>query len=158
MKIAQRTRIRLSTVSITMLMSLSVGYSQYVGSSRSTGLAAATVYSDDLSSLDWNPAALSRVKNWEASFTSFYSPSIDNTTVTLQSLSIGTHVSVSNTATFKLPSGTSLDFVVPSTFTLRDSTQSVEFDKKISYSEQFAAGDAFRTGEHLSIGLTLHGF
>ncbi len=158
MKIAQRTRIRLSTVSLMMIMSLSVGKSQYLGSSRSTGLAAATVYSNDVSSLDWNAAALARVRDWEVSFTSYYSPAADTKTLTLQSISIGTQVTANNTAAFKFSPGSSLDFVVPSTFLLRDSTQSLEFDKKISYSEQFAAGDAFHPGNNVSIGLSFHGF
>src|SRR5258707_2857044 len=109
MKIAQRTRIRLSTVSLMMIMSLSVGKSQYLGSSRSTGLAAATVYSNDVSSLDWNAAALARVRDWEGSFTSYYSPAADTKTLTLQRISIGTQVTANTTAAFKFSPGSSPD-------------------------------------------------
>ena len=140
-------------------MSLNLGYSQHLSSSRSIGLAAATVYSNDLSSLDWNPAALTHINDWELSVTNYYSPTGSNRSLTLQTLGIGKQLLLSiHAAAFKLSPGSTLDFIVPSTFVLDDSSQSLQFDKKISYSEEFTLGYAYRLRENLSLGLSLHVF
>ncbi len=54
--------------------------------------------------------------------------------------------------------GITQKFIVPSSFTLEDSGSSLvtQFDKEISYTEQFALGYAFRAGDRFSLGLSAH--
>ncbi|HEV8538813.1 MAG TPA: hypothetical protein VGR15_07815 [Bacteroidota bacterium] len=156
MELAQRTRILLVSVSAMTLMVVHPGYPQHLSSSRPIALAASTVFIDDLSSIDWNAAAMTNIKDWQVSFTNFYSPARSDHALTFQAAGIGKRFAGGHAAAFKFSPGATLEFVVPSVFTLEDSSQSLEFDKKISYREQAAIAFAFRMRGDVSLGLDVH--
>jgi hypothetical protein len=154
----QRTRIRLLTPLITVLMLTQAGYSQNISSSRSIALAAATATTTDFSSLDWNPSRIILLNDWEASMTADYSFAGSSRDAVLRTLALGRQLSSKHALALKLSPGSTLDFVVPSTFTLADSSQSLQFDKKISFKEQIAFGYATRVSDNLSVGASIHVF
>ncbi|HJW31375.1 MAG TPA: hypothetical protein VJ508_19235 [Saprospiraceae bacterium] len=154
----QRTRIRLLTPLIMALMLTQAGYPQNISSSRSIALAAATATSTDFSSLDWNPSRIILLNDWEASVTADYSFAGSTRDAVLRTLALGRQLSSKHAVAAKLSPGSALDFVVPSTFTLEDSSQSLQFDKKISFKEQVAFGYAARVTDNLSVGASIHLF
>ncbi len=56
---------------IAALLFPALAASQHLSSARGIGLGAFTASSNDLSSLDWNPAGLVLVKDWQVSATNF---------------------------------------------------------------------------------------
>ncbi len=57
---------------------------------------------------------------------------------------------------FGTPRGTISEFIIPSTFTVIDSTTNIQarVDKQLSYAERYALGYAFRFSEDLSFGIS----
>ena len=132
-------------------------YSQHLSSSRAIGIGAFTALADNVSSIDWNPAGLTNLREWELSFTNF-SSSQNQYNLAFQSASFGSPFAPRNAAAFRVSPGIELDFAIPSIFTLQDSVRSFNttFDKKISYSEIFAGGYAYAFNQEVSTGLSVH--
>jgi len=152
MNFGQRTRILL----LMILIMTTNNYSQNVSSSRSISLAASTAAGENLLSLDWNPSAIIFMNNWEAAFTSDYSFNGSGGSAALRTLALGRRLSEMHYLAAKISPGASLEFVVPSTFKLDDSTQSLQFDKKITFREDAALAYAARLTNTLSLGAGVH--
>lgn len=151
----QRTRIRLLTHLSMTLMLTHIGFSQNTSSSRSIAVAATAATVNDLSAVDCNPSAISLVRDWEVTATADYGYVGDRQGAVLRTLSLARQFDRVHAAAIKVSPGWTLDFVVPSTFTLADSLQSLQFDKKISYREPAVLAYAARVADNLSLGLAV---
>jgi hypothetical protein len=132
--------------------------SQHFSSARGAALGAWTGVASDPGALDWNPAGLTGVRDWELSAANFYGFGGAARSVTFQSAAIARRFLPGHTAAVRFSPGISAEFVVPSTFTVEDSGSSImtQFDKEISYSERLAIGYAFRAGDRFSLGVAAH--
>ncbi len=151
-----RTRIRLAIT--VMLMITSTTYSQHLGSARAIGTGANTAMSGDIHAIDWNPAGLIKLKDWDLETTVAFPMNDDSRSLSFHSSSIGKRFMTDHAAAFRISPGLILEFVVPSTFKFEDSTTSfvTNFDRKISYAEKYALGYAFRVTDEVSVGLSAH--
>src|SRR5437016_684562 len=70
MKFLPPTRIGLAMFVLSMT---TLSYAQHLSSSRAIGIGGFTALTKGLAALDWNPAGLTSLSNWEAEATSFYS-------------------------------------------------------------------------------------
>lgn len=159
MKFVPPTRIGLAVLCM-MMMTRSNSYSQHLSSARAIGMGGYTALSDGVSALDWNPAGLAGISDWEIDAGNFFSPSLSDPSWTAQLGGAGKRFLEDYAAGLRISPGISLEFTIPSVFSLEDSSRSVvnRFDKKISYSEPYAFGIAFRGPREISIGLSLHRF
>jgi hypothetical protein len=143
---------------IAMLLFPVLAVSQHLSSARGIGLAAFTASSNDLSSLDWNPAGLVLVRDWQVSATNFLGLAnrertkgfiFHNTGIAKQFLS-------SNAVGIRYAPGNISEFIVPTTFTVIDSTTGIQakVDKQISYAERYALGYGLHFNEGLSFGVS----
>jgi hypothetical protein len=131
---------------------------QHLGSARAVGIGAATAFARDLYALDWNPAGLVNMRDWTLSATDYLSSSGPSNSFSFQSAGVGRRFSIDHAAALSVSPGTSIEFVVPSTLSIPDSTRSgvIQFDQKISYNERYSLGYAFRPHADIALGLSLH--
>ena len=152
-----RTRIRLA-VMVCLFMVRATPHAQHLSSARSIGLGASVVFTDDLHAIDWNPAILPFMKNWEASVSGGYIPTGEVSGTLFHSAGLAKQFGAGQSAVARLSPGIIQEFIVPSIFSIEDSshTYSTKYDKKISYRESFAAGYGWRISSPLSVGLSVH--
>jgi hypothetical protein len=96
--------------------------------------------------------------DWELLGTTYYAPLGNGRTTTLELVGLGKRFAEAHAAALRLSPGMALDFIVPSEFSVNDSTSSfvTTFDKKISYTESYAFGYAVRAFHGLSLGVSAH--
>lgn len=131
-------------------------YCQYLASTRALSLGAYTAHAGEVSSFEWNPGGLIAIQDWEFGSTNFYSEIAGKGSFTLQSSGVGKRFLSNHAAAFRLSPGAALDFVIPSFFTIGDSTNAIvtSFEKKISYSEPYILGYALRLSPTISLGVS----
>lgn len=145
-------------IGIAMLLFPVLAVSQHLSSARGIGLAAFTASSNDLSSLDWNPAGLVLVRDWQVSATNFLGLAnrertngliFHNTGIAKQFLS-------NNAVGIRYAPGNISEFIIPTTFTVIDSITGIQakVDKEISYAERYALGYGLQFNEDLSFGIS----
>ncbi len=131
---------------------------QHFSSARGMSLAAYAAAVDDAGAIDWNPAGLTRLRDWDLSAANYLQLHSDGASFTFHHAAAGKRFLPDHSAALRYSPGIRLEFIVPSTFTIGDSGSSIQtqFDKEISYTEQFALGYAFRAGDRISLGLSAH--
>jgi hypothetical protein len=150
------TRIWLAFEMFLMLFAHPL-YSQNFSSSRAIGTGAYTALTENEHSLDWNPAGLAFNRDLEMSFTTFAS-SATQFNLAFQSASIAYAFASHQAAAFRVSPGISLEFTIPSTIILANSSQAFNssFDKRITYDETFAGGYAYSILDRVSLGVSFH--
>lgn len=148
-----------TTVKPTLLLTFTVSmtmncFAQHLGSPRGIGLAAYTAATSDIHSLDWNPAGLTFVKDWEASFSNFANVNPEFNGIIFGTAGIAKRFLGWHTAALRYAEGNTVEFIVPTLFVLSDSVSRLEtsFDKKILHRERYALGYAYRISESVSLG------
>ncbi len=133
-----------------------VASAQHLSSSRGIGIGSYTSMVNDLSALDWNPAGLVHVRDWELSGTNFswVGPSTGSNGLVFQSTGATKSFMELHSAAMRYSPAISMEFVVPSIFTLVGSGQTISFDKRIQYHERYALGYAYRTSPTVSLGVS----
>ncbi len=151
------SRIWLAIWIITMIQTYTT-YAQYFSSARGTALAAYSAIVNDPSALDWNPAGLSRISNWELGFTGYFTLTSINQSLLFHEAVVARKFSPQHSGALRISPSTKLDFSVPTTFIYDDSSAFfiTQYDKQISYRERFSAGYAFQPYEKFSVGLSTH--
>lgn len=131
---------------------------QHFSSARGMALGAYTAAVADAGAIDWNPAGLTRLRDWDLSAANYLQLRSGGSGITLHHAAAGKRFLPDHSAALRYSPGIRLEFIVPSTFTIEDSNSTIltQFDKEISYTEQFALGYAFRAGERISLGFSAH--
>jgi len=131
-------------------------HAQHFGSARGIGLSAYTSAVNELGALDWNPAGLSRARDWELSTTSAVLVGKGHKVKGMMFQTLGGTKRILENHTFgvRYSPGFLLDFVVPSTFQFANGGQSISFDKKISFKESYALGYGYQLSPEAAIGVS----
>lgn len=140
-----------------MIFTPHIMFTQYLSSSRGIGVAAFTALSSDISSIDWNPAGLTNIRQWELNFSNFKTTSIANSGFTFQSFGIGKKFFEKHAAAIRYSPGSNLEFIVPAAFSVYDTAGNViltQFDKRISFSQNYSVGYAYNIIDELSFGFS----
>ncbi len=144
-----------------VLMCTSVIYSQSLQSPRGYAQGSYSAFGRGLNALSWNPAGLTGIEDWEVTAGYYYQPNVPNRSYTLDYAAIGKRLAGRHSFVLQLSPGSLMEFDIPSTFSLNDSTGTPlvnSYDKKITYSERYALGYGFRWNQNLSIGLSANYF
>jgi hypothetical protein len=137
---------------------------QQVSSARGLSLGAKTADINDLQSLDWNPAGLSQIIDWEVASTNFGNITIpDNRTsfsgIYFQNFGIAKRFFNIHSFGIRYSPGTIFEATIPSSFTYYqktgdDSTAvSYPYNKKVHYVERYSIGYSYLLKGNFSIGL-----
>ena len=115
------TRIGLALFLLSMT---TLSYAQHLSSARAISTGGLTAFAGGIASLDWNPAGLSGINDWELEATNFYSTNVGKGP-SLFSAAIGKRFSDQFAASLRISPGSSLDLIIPSMFTLDDSSRTL---------------------------------
>ncbi|MEE9288656.1 MAG: hypothetical protein V3U69_03595 [Bacteroidota bacterium] len=143
------------TLQLTLLLLMAMNsFGQHLSSPRGISLAAYTAATNDIHSLDWNPAGLIFVKDWEASFSNFANVNPNFNGLIFGTAGIAKRFLGGHTVAIRYADGNAVEFIVPTLFVLTDSVSRLEtsFDKMISHRERFAIGYAYRIADNISVG------
>lgn len=144
-------------IGVATLLIPTLAASQHLSSARGVGLAAFTASANDLNSLDWNPAGLIFVKDWELNATNFLglkNGSQENGFI-FHNTGLAKQFQPSHAVGIRYAPGTVSEFIIPSIFTVIDSISNIQgkVDKKLKYAERYALGYAYRLNEDISFGI-----
>lgn len=131
-----------------------ITYGQHLVSARGIAIGGFTSLSRGLSSLEWNPANLLSVKDWEVSGSSYATLGTRANGFTLQSTGLAKRFLDDHAVALLYAPGKVLEFVVPRTFAFADSNVSLvtAFDQEINYQEPVGIGYAHRLNDEFSVG------
>src|SRR5713101_4570552 len=129
-------------VAAVLLMIPCVTYGQHLGSARGIAIGGFTSLSTGLPSLEWNPANLLSVKDWEVSASNYVTLGTRGNGLTLESTGLGKKILGDHAIALFYSPGKIMDLVIPRTFTVADSNVSLvtTFDQEVNYQEPFAFG------------------
>lgn len=148
---------RTLTILACMIFLVEFTTSQNLSSSRGTSLAASIATTNDLSSIDWNPASLIFVKDWRFDLTNYYNSTIKTSGVNFLNFGVTKKFLNNYSASIRYSPGATLQFIVPTTFVLFDPEGNLittKFDKKISYNQFYSLGYAFKILPEFSLGIS----
>ncbi|MDI6767976.1 MAG: hypothetical protein QME52_14240 [Bacteroidota bacterium] len=144
-----------------MFNSGNISFSQHLGSARGVGVAALTVLPNDIYAVDWNPAGLTSLRDWNVGISNFITSAKSQSNFILHSLGVGKNIFDNHAFAIIYSPGKILDFVVPSSFRIFDSLGNeitAKFDKNISYHQNYSFGYAYRASDNISLGISLRYF
>lgn len=144
------------SVLMILLITYNTLFTQQMNSARGIGIAAFSTLTRDINSIDWNPAGLINIKDWEINFSN-YLPTGRNFGFTFNSFGIGKKFLNNQAVAVCYSPGKLLEFNVPSTIIIYDSLGnriSAKYDKQISYSQSFSMGLSYLVHKDFSIGLS----
>lgn len=151
----QRFFILRRAVVLLHIATLSV-FGQHLSSVRGSALGAFTALSDDIASIDWNPAGLVSIRDWDLT-ASIYAAFRRN--VPLKGISLYTAGTAKRFLDFHVLAGSytpgqNLEFVVPTAFTFPDGGPTITYDKHITYREQYALGYGYQVTPTVALGVS----
>lgn len=136
--------------------------SQQLSSARGVAMGAFTSVAGSIGSLDWNPAGLQGLGNWEINFTNFISGSNRSSGIgTFNSIGVGKQFFGGGSAALQYSPGKEIDFLLSSAFSIYDTAGNevtAKYDQKISYRQNFSLGYSYQLSSGLSLGLGAHYF
>ncbi len=150
------TRIWLA-LGIALMVAISEPRAQQLSSARGLAISASTPLVDDYSAIDWNPAALAVIHDWEFGGSSYYLPNAPNHPITFQELTVATRLSEGQSVALRISPGMEASFTIPATFTIQDSTNrlTTRYDQQLFYREWFAGAYAVRLREDFDAGISM---
>ena len=140
---------------LLMVISKNITFPQNLSSARGISIGAFTSLTNDINSIDWNPAGLTKIKDWEIDLSNYATANQKNFGLTLNLLGVGKRFFENHAAAFRYSPGFLLEFIIPTTFTLKDSngnTVTTRFDKIISYTQNYSFGYSYRMYDNFSVG------
>jgi len=131
-------------------------FGQHLSSVRGSALGAFTALSDDIGSIDWNPAGLVSIRDWDLTSSIYGSFRRD---VPLKGVSLYTAGSAkrfldAHVIAGSYSPGMNLEFLVPTSFTFPDGGPKIDYDKRITYREQYALGYGYQVTPTVGLGLS----
>ena len=131
-------------------------FGQHLTSARGSALGAFTALSDDIASIDWNPAGLVAIRDWDLTASSFaaFRRDVPLTGIALYSAgSVKRFLDVHVIAGSYTP-GMELEFVTPRTFELIGGGQQIGYEKKITYRELYSLGYGYQVTPTVALGVS----
>jgi hypothetical protein len=129
---------------------------QHLGSARGIAIGAFTPVVADASAIDWNPAGLTGIRDWEITGGNYFESRGGESGLLFHGAGLGKRLAPEHAAALRVTPGLTLELAVPSKFVVGDSSFTAEYEKEISYRDVFAFGYAFRPGQELSLGASAH--
>lgn len=129
---------------------------QHLSSSRGIGIGAYTSLTNDLSSLDWNPAGLMGARDWEFSASNSLSLVRSAASRGMRFQMLGGMKRFLETHSFavRYSPGLAMEFVIPSTFQFAGTGPKITFNKRITYRETYSLGYGYQLTHSVAVGLS----
>ena len=129
-------------------------FGQHLTSVRGSALGAFTALSDDIASIDWNPAGLVSIRDWDLSASSYaaFRRDVPLKGISLYSAGTAKRFLDAHVVAAAYSPGMNLAFDVPGTVTFPDNTTKYEYDERITYREEYALGYGYQITPTVGLG------
>jgi hypothetical protein len=144
-----------------MMCAVPTAFSQALNSARGIAIGAYTASTSDVRSLDWNPAGLHSVRNWELSLTNDISTLRGQSGLSIQSIGIARQLADGQVAAFSYSPDKTLDIIVPASLTITQlggTSVVARFDRQISYHQRYTLGYSIDATGTLTVGAAIRLF
>ncbi|MCX6134961.1 MAG: hypothetical protein NTU47_14205 [Ignavibacteriales bacterium] len=131
-------------------------FGQHLTSARGSALGAFTALSDDIASIDWNPAGLVSIRDWDLTASSYAAFRRD---VPLKGISLYTAGTAkrfldAHVVAASYSPGMNLDFIEPSSFSFQGDSAKIDNGRRISYREEFALAYGYQVTPTVGLGIS----
>ncbi|MBF8295374.1 MAG: hypothetical protein HW389_1919 [Bacteroidetes bacterium] len=131
-------------------------FGQHLTSARGSALGAFTALSNDIASIDWNPAGLVSIRDWDLTASSYAAFRRDVPLKGISLYSVGSakrFLDVHVIAGSYTP-GMELEFVTPRTYELIGGGPQIGYEKKITYRELYSLGYGYQVTPTVTLGVS----
>jgi hypothetical protein len=131
-------------------------FGQHLTSARGSAFGAFTALSDDIASIDWNPAGLVAIRDWDVTASSYAVFRRDAPLNGISLYSVGSakrFLDVHVIAGSYTP-GTNLEFIEPGSFVFQGDSTKLDNARHITYREQFALGYGYQVTPTVGLGVS----
>jgi hypothetical protein len=131
-------------------------FGQHLSSVRGSALGAFTALSDDIGSIDWNPAGLVSIRDWDliSSIYGSFRRDVPLKGASLYTAGTAKRFLDAHVIAGSYSPGLNLEFLVQSSFTFPDGGPKIDYEKRITYREQYALGYGFQVTPTVGLGLS----
>ena len=131
-------------------------FGQHLTSARGSALGAFTALSDDIASIDWNPAGLVSIRDWDLTASSYaaFRRDVPLTGISLYSAATAKRFLDAHVVAAAYSPGMNLVFDVPSSVTFPDNNTKIDYDERITYREQYALGYGYQITPTVGLGVS----
>ncbi|MGA3244302.1 MAG: hypothetical protein ABSE41_06785 [Bacteroidota bacterium] len=131
-------------------------FGQHLTSARGSALGAFTALSDDIASIDWNPAGLVSIRDWDLTASSYaaFRRDVPLTGISLYSAATAKRFLDAHVVAAAYSPGMNLVFDVPSTVTFPDNSTKYLYDERITYREMYALGYGYQITPTVGLGVS----
>ena len=129
-------------------------FGQHLTSARGSALGAFTALSDDIASIDWNPAGLVSIRDWDLTASSYaaFRRDVPLKGISLYSAATAKRFLDAHVVAAAYSPGMNLGFDVPGTVTFPDDNTKYNYDERITYREQYALGYGYQITPTVGLG------
>lgn len=131
-------------------------FGQHLTSVRGSALGALTALSDDIASIDWNPAGLVSVRDWDVT-SSLYSAlrrDVSSRGISLYAAGSAKRFLDYHVVAGSYAPGLNLEFKVSPPFSFDSTGPRIDQEEHISYREQYALGYGYQMTPTVGLGLS----
>lgn len=131
-------------------------FGQHLTSTRGSALGAFTALSDDIASIDWNPAGLGSIRDWDVT-TSLYSAfrrDVSSGGVSLYAAGSAKRFLDYHVVAGSYAPGLNLEFTVSTPFAFDSTGPKIDKEEHIIYREQYALGYGYQMTPTVGLGLS----
>jgi hypothetical protein len=130
-------------------------FGQHLSSVRGSALGAFTALSDDIGSIDWNPAGLVSIRDWDltSSIYGSFRRDVPLKGVSLYSAGSAKRFLDNHVIAGSYSPGMNDEFLVPASFTIPDGPK-IDYDVHITYREQYALGYGYQITPTVGLGVS----
>ncbi len=132
-------------------------FGQHLTSARGSALGAFTALSDDIASIDWNPAGLVSIRDWDLTASTYaaFRRDVPLNGISLYSAATAKRFLDAHVVAASYSPGMSLEFVVPKSFQFPggDNTK-IDYQQRITYREQYALGYGYQITPTVGLGVS----
>ena len=123
---------------------------------RGSALGAFTALSDDIASIDWNPAGLVSVRDWDvtASLYSAFRRDVSSKGISLYAAGSAKRFLDYHVVAGSYAPGLNLEFKVSAPFSLDSTGPRIDQEEHIAYREQYALGYGYQMTPTVGLGLS----
>ncbi len=128
-------------------------FGQHLTSARGSALGAFTALSDDIASIDWNPAGLVSIRDWDltASCYAAFRRDVPLKGISLYSAATAKRFLDAHIVAAAYSPGMNLVFEVPKSVSYDNNTR-IDYDERITYREQYALGYGYQITPTVGLG------
>jgi len=131
-------------------------FGQHLTSARGSAFGAFTALSNDIASIDWNPAGLVSIRDWDLTASSYaaFRRDVPLKGIALYSAGTAKRFLDAHVVAASYTPGMDLDFLELSSFKFQGDSTKIDYEKRITYREQYALGYGYQVTPTVGLGVS----